>query len=159
MVSAKISASELAALLEDPALDFLRVLWTIEHGVQSASKRMEKSHGITGRQRLVLRFVERFPELTPSELAAILQLDPSTITGILQRLIDKGLLSRERDPRDSRRVMLRLRHAAKLFTAPVTGTVEWAVFETLKSMPIAHIEHAREVLLTLAASLQPHPSR
>jgi hypothetical protein len=36
-------------------LDFLRVLWSVEHQLKSASKRMERRLGITGPQRLVLR--------------------------------------------------------------------------------------------------------
>src|SRR5260370_41656340 len=70
----------------DPALDFLRLLWAIEHGLQRMSKRMEASLGVTGPQRLVLRIVGRFPGLSAGDLAHILPLPPSTITGILQRL-------------------------------------------------------------------------
>ena len=48
----------------DPVLDFLRLLWSIEHGLQRMSKRMEGELGITGPQRLVLRIVGRFPGLS-----------------------------------------------------------------------------------------------
>src|ERR1700733_2332457 len=41
----------------DAVLDFMRLLWSIEHGLQSASKHMEGTLGITGPQRLVLRIV------------------------------------------------------------------------------------------------------
>src|SRR5262245_27840734 len=61
------------------ALDFMSLLWGIEHGLQSASKRMEKSLGITGPQRLVLRIVEQFPGLSAKSLARIVHLHPSTI--------------------------------------------------------------------------------
>jgi hypothetical protein len=37
----------------DPVLDFMRLLWRLEHGLQSASKQMEATLGITGPQRLV----------------------------------------------------------------------------------------------------------
>jgi MarR family transcriptional regulator, organic hydroperoxide resistance regulator len=35
----------------DPVLDFMRLLWSIEHGLQRMSKRMESEIGITGPQR------------------------------------------------------------------------------------------------------------
>src|SRR5262249_10104350 len=39
----------------DPVLDFMRLLWSIEHDLQRMSKRMKGELGITGPQRLVLR--------------------------------------------------------------------------------------------------------
>src|SRR5689334_23622938 len=47
----------------DPVLDFMRLLWSIEHGLQRMSKRMENEIGITGPQRLVLRVVGQYPGL------------------------------------------------------------------------------------------------
>ena len=32
----------------DPVLDFMRLLWNVEHGLQSTSKHMETTLGITG---------------------------------------------------------------------------------------------------------------
>ncbi len=90
----------------DPILDFMRLLWSVEHGLQSTSKRMEATLGITGPQRLVLRIVTERPGLSAGEVARIVHLHPSTITGILQRLVRKGLLQCERDRRDTRRVRL-----------------------------------------------------
>src|SRR5262245_66636751 len=86
----------------DPTLDFMRLLWNIEHRLQSTSKRMDTTLGITGPQRLVLKIVARFPQISAKDVAQLLRLHPSTITGILQRLIDKGLLAREQDPADGR---------------------------------------------------------
>src|ERR1700704_2780485 len=99
----------------DPVLDFLRLLWSIEHGLQKLSKRMEAELGITGPQRLVLRVVGQFPGLSAGELAHIVRLHPSTITGILQRLVAGGLLERQRDPIDTRRTRLRLKRRAVAF--------------------------------------------
>src|SRR5271167_4910930 len=111
----------------EPVLDFLRLLWSIEHGLQRLSKRMQGQLGITGPQRLVLRVVGQFPGLSAGELAEIVRLHPSTITGILQRLVARGLLERERDPGDSRRARLRLRDRALPYTRIASGTVEKAV--------------------------------
>jgi DNA-binding MarR family transcriptional regulator len=137
----------------DPSLDFMRLLWSIEHGLQSVSKRMENRTGITGPQRLVLRIVGQFPDLSPKELAEIVHLDPSTITGVLKRLVDKKLLDRNSHPRDGRRIRLRIRREAKQFTAQATGTVEWAVETALARMPRNHVRRAREVLWAIAEAL------
>jgi DNA-binding MarR family transcriptional regulator len=137
----------------DPVLDFLRLLWSIEHGLQRISKRMEAELGITGPQRLVLRIVGRFPGLSAGELAHIVRLHPSTITGILQRLVARGLLERERDPADSRRARLRLPVHARTYTRVSRGTAERTVTRALGRAGTADVRAARKVLAMIAEGL------
>ena len=139
----------------DPVLDFLRLLWSIEHGLQSTSKRMGKTLGITGPQRLVLKIVSQYPEISAGELAHVVRLHPSTITGILQRLVAKGLLVRDADAADTRRVRLRVRDHARSLTRRSPGTVEAAVQQVLARVPQAHVTHARAVLTAIADALEP----
>lgn len=138
----------------DPTLDFMRLLWRIEHGLQSRSKQMEAAIGITGPQRLVLRIVDRFPALSAGELAHIVRLHPSTITGIVQRLVDKGLLGRTPDRADRRRIQLRVRPGARPFTRRSPTTIELAVTRALAGVPTAHVRHTRSVLTALADALE-----
>jgi len=142
----------------DPVLDFMRLLWNIEHGLQSRSKWMEATLGITGPQRLVLRMLGDRPGLSASELADIVHLHPSTVTGILQRLVSKRLIQRTRDPVDGRRVRLRARTAAKRFMHPSSVTVEYAVKSVLASVPQHRVQMAREVLTVLADRLVDVPA-
>ena len=137
----------------DPILDFMRLLWSIEHGLQRMSKRMEGELGITGPQRLVLRVVGQFPGLSAGELAHIVRLHPSTITGILQRLVARGLLERARDPADTRRARLRLKQRAVAFTRTSKGTVEQAVTQALKHVGSSNVRAARMVLTEVAQRL------
>jgi DNA-binding MarR family transcriptional regulator len=137
----------------DPILDFMRLLWSIEHGLQRMSKRMESDIGVTGPQRLVLRVVGQFPGLSASELAHIVRLHPSTITGILQRLVARGLLERQRDPVDTRRARLRLKPSALVHTRSSRGTVEKAVREALDQVGAANVQAARRVLSEVAERL------
>src|SRR5262245_45581529 len=87
-------------------LEFMRLLWAIDHGLQSTSKRMETSLGVTGPQRLVIRIVGRFPGVAAGQLARILHVHPSTLTGILKRLEQRGIVSRQADPEDALRAVL-----------------------------------------------------
>jgi len=137
----------------DPVLDFMRLLWSIEHGLQRLSKRMENEIGITGPQRLVLRVVGQFPGLSASELAHIVRLHPSTITGILQRLVARGLLERQRDPSDTRRARLRLKARASKYARPSRVTVERAVTEALQRVGPTRVRAARTVLREIAQRL------
>jgi DNA-binding MarR family transcriptional regulator len=156
---AKATAKVSQPLDLDPILDFMRLLWNVEHGLQSRSKRMEATLGITGPQRLVLRIVSARPGLSAGELAHIVHLHPSTITGILERLVRKGLLTRERDRRDNRRVRLRSRVSAERFVSASAGTVEAAVRRVLATVSSGRVLHAREVLSVLAEALMAPDSR
>jgi MarR family transcriptional regulator, organic hydroperoxide resistance regulator len=138
----------------DPTLDFLRLLWGVETCLQSTSKRMASSIGITGPQRFTLRIVSRFPGISPTDVADLLRLHPSTITGVLQRLVDKGLLARQRDASDARRMRLHLRPGAARFTRVNAGTVEAAVGRALRRLPRATVAKARDVLAALIDELE-----
>jgi DNA-binding MarR family transcriptional regulator len=117
------------------------------------SKRMEGELGITGPQRLVLRVVGQFPGLSAGELAHIVRLHPSTITGILQRLVAKGFLERTRDPGDSRRARLRLKPGAVVHTRTSPGTVEKVVTQVLNRIGASNVRAARRVLAEIAQEL------
>jgi DNA-binding MarR family transcriptional regulator len=138
----------------DDTLDFLRILWGIEHGLQRASKRMEAAIGITGPQRLVLRVLKAHPDITAHDLAAVVQLHPSTLTGVLQRLERKGLIARTRDEADNRRVRLRLRPEALPLADRKKGTVESRVRRALARQPARHVAITRNVLAAIAVALE-----
>src|SRR5262245_29554389 len=87
-------------------LEFMRVLWAVDHALQSTSKRMESTLGVTGPQRLVIRIVGRFPGVAAGQLARILHVHPSTLTGILKRLEQRAVISRQSDPEDALRAVL-----------------------------------------------------
>lgn len=135
-------------------LDFLRLLWQVDHALQRRSKRMAQEVGLTGPQRLVLRIVGRFPGLPAGELAALLHLHPSTLTGILVRLERGGWLKRRADPRDRRRALLGLTERGRALDAADPLTIEAALQRVLDGVPAQHVDAARTVLAGLARELE-----
>jgi DNA-binding MarR family transcriptional regulator len=136
-----------------PVLEFMSALWTLDHALQSASKRMEARLRVTGPQRLVIRIVGRFPGMTPGELAEILHLHPSTLTGILKRLTARGLVARRPDPRDARRARIQLTPRGRAVDAVRSGTVESSVRRALAQLPERNVRIARDVARALALEL------
>jgi DNA-binding MarR family transcriptional regulator len=135
-------------------LDFMKLLWRLDHALQTASRRMAASLGVTGPQRLALRVVGKFPGITPGETAAILRLHPSTVTLIVDGLERAGLVGRSEDPADRRRIRLRLTPAGKAVAARAGGTVEEAMRRTLARVALAEREAAGRLLSELAAELE-----
>ncbi|WP_084610965.1 MarR family winged helix-turn-helix transcriptional regulator [Archangium violaceum] len=141
-------------------LEFMRLLWAVDHGLQSTSKRMESTLGLTGPQRLVLRLVGRFPGITAGRLAQIMHVHPSTLTGVLKRMEKRGLIERKSDPLDGRKALFSLTDAGRAMDVPSEGTVESAVERAISRMPRPRLQNAQEVLMALAQELgasEPQP--
>ena len=151
-------------------LEFMRLIWALDHALQKKSKRMASALGVTGPQRLVLRIVGRLPGIDAGQLAAILHLHPSTLTGMLDRLERANLVRRQIDSRDGRRSLFRLMSRGAHLDSTTEGTVEHAVQQTLGRVSSRELQSVRSVLKTLTNALlagqlrskctrRPHPLR
>jgi len=137
----------------DQVLEFLRLMWAVDHELHRVSKRMIGRLGLTAPQRLAVRFVGREPGLAPGRLAELLHLDPGTVTGIVKRLETSGLVTRVRSGGDTRRMQLTLTSKGRTLNRRRKGTVEAAVRRTLDGMPAADLRSASRVLQRLASNL------
>jgi DNA-binding MarR family transcriptional regulator len=72
------------------------------------SKHLAQHHRLTGPQLVCLRHIQRAQMIIPSDLARSVSLSQGTVTGILERLEARGLVSRTRDPNDRRRFRIEL---------------------------------------------------
>ena len=147
------SAATSTAGLPD-VLQFMQLLWAVVHGLERTSKRMSGEIGVTGPQRLVLRVVGLRPGMSAGDVATVLHVHPSTLTGVLQRLVDQRLLIRRNDPRDRRRALLRLTARGHRVNAVDEGTVESAVADALAAVGPRDRAATRRVLARLALQLQ-----
>lgn len=135
-------------------LEFLPLLWAVDHDIQTVSKGMAKRLGVTGPQRMVVRISGRFPGLTAGKLAQILHVHPSTLTGILARLDRAGIIERRPDPRDRRIVQIGLTPIGRALNVRTQGTVEDAVQRALAVMDPRDVQATRTFMTTLRRELQ-----
>lgn len=112
-------------------LRFMQRLWNLSHALDVRSKRMVATLGVTGAQRLVIRMVGQMPGSSASEIAATLNLHPSTLTGIFARLEERELIRRVMDPSDRRRSQFELTSSGRDVDRERRGTVEAAVRRAL----------------------------
>lgn len=134
-------------------LDFMRLLWAVDHGLQAGSKRMHATVGVTGPQRLAVRIIGRFPGISAGRLAKILQIHPSTLTGVLARLESRRLVTRWPDPKDARRALFGLTASGRALNEMRAGTVEAAVARALAHIPEAQLRATEEVLMAVSRAL------
>jgi DNA-binding MarR family transcriptional regulator len=136
-------------------LEFMRLLWGVDHALNSTSKRMETTLGITGPQRLALRIIGRSPGIAAGVLADILHVHPSTLTGVLQRLEARGAIERQTDPSDRRRATFMLTTRGRELNDARSGTVEAAVRRALNDCADDDVAATRRMLSTLTRELTP----
>ena len=99
----------------------MQLLWAVVHGLDKASRRMAGHIGATGPQRLVLRVVGLSPGVSAGDVAAVLRVHPSTLTGVLHRLVAQGLLRRDHDRRDRAAVRRVLERLARFLDSRLTA--------------------------------------
>jgi DNA-binding MarR family transcriptional regulator len=134
-------------------LEFMQVLWSVDHSLQTTSKRMKATMLVTGPQRLVVRIVGRAPGISAGALARVLRVHPSTLTGVLRRLEQCKAIRRKPDPVDGRRALFVLTAKGREIDACQTGTIEAAVRRALMRSDAKEVEACSRVLRTLAEEL------
>jgi DNA-binding MarR family transcriptional regulator len=141
------------------AVDFLRLIWAVDHALQRRSKSMAATLGITGPQRLLIRIIGRFPSIHAKQLAEVLHVHPSSLTALVKRLERRGLVRRWPDRRDRRRWLLGLTRRGEALNRVTPGTIEAAVQRTLKITARRDLAAVRGVLSRLARELDDDSDR
>jgi DNA-binding MarR family transcriptional regulator len=138
-------------------LEFMRLIWALDHVLHKQSKWMARRFGVTGPQRFALRVVGREPDLSAGRLAEILKVHPSTLTGILQRLERRGFLARRVDASDRRRVRLDLTASGRAITASSRGSIEDRISGVLRRTSPARLAATADVLRSMVGVLEMSP--
>ena len=132
---------------------FMQRMWDLAHALDVRSKRMAKKLGVTGPQRLVIRVLGRAPDSSASDIAQMLGMHPSTLSGILRRLEGLRAIERKIDDVDRRRVRFRLTRRGAVIDRERKGTVEAAVRRALARAGEPTIQRALEMFEILTAEL------
>ena len=138
----------------DEVLQFMGMIWAIDHEMERVSKRMEATVGLTIPQRLSLLLVGHRPGMLASDLADVLHLHRGTVTGIVQRLEAAGYVKRTADPEDGRRAGLSLTPSGQRVNARRAGTFEGAVRRVLTAATPRDLTAATRLLSMLSSELR-----
>lgn len=139
--------------MPDEVLEFIRVMWAVDHELQRVSKRMVGRMGLTAPQRLAVRFIGLHDGLTQGKLAELLHLHPGTVTGIVRYLEDERLITRTRGVEDARQMSLTLTRKGQQLNRRRKGTVEAAVRRTAATITAQQLATAAAVMGLLARNL------
>jgi MarR family transcriptional regulator for hemolysin len=93
--------------------EFAFTIMDVARLLKTYADQRARQFGVSRAQWAVLMRIDRNEGLKQSELAEMLDLQPITLTRLLDRLADNGLIERRADPNDRRANRLYLKPAAK----------------------------------------------
>ena len=124
----------------------LRALRRITRAIDLHSRKLATTFGLTGPQLVCLRALGQVEHSTPSALAKELSLSQATVTGIVDRLDARQLLTRERNSRDRRLVTVTITAAGRALIAQAPSPLQETFIEELERLKP---EEQRNILETL----------
>jgi len=122
------------------------VLTKAQRNVHQLFKAELSPLGVTPGQYGVLRCLWDENAQTAKRLADRLVLDGSTITGILDRMEQKGLIEKQTDPKDRRAMQVMLTPKGKKLQKPVSEAIETANRRALLRLNQTEAEFLKNVL-------------
>ena len=102
-------------------MNFLFTLGELQRMMRLYADKQAARYGITRAQWAVLAKVERTEGLKQSELAELMEMQPITLTRLIDRLCDNGWIERRGDETDRRVNRLYLRKAARPLLGKLSG--------------------------------------
>ncbi|MHB0926774.1 MAG: MarR family winged helix-turn-helix transcriptional regulator [Gallionellaceae bacterium] len=128
-------------------LQVLKKFRIIYGTVRQHFREIERTCGVTGSQLWVMQEVANTPGIGISELAERLSIHQSTCSQLVEKLVARKLISKERSKEDQRRVGLRLTPEAVGLIKNAPGPAEGVLPEALSAM-------SAETIRALDASLE-----
>ncbi len=116
------------------------------HALRKAFDRRAVGLGVTRAQWKVLFRLERQPGLRQIELADMLDIEPITLSRIVDRLEEAGLVERAADPADRRAWRLHVTARAQPLIAKLHAVADEMISEAFAGIDPRDIEITRKVL-------------
>ena len=125
----------------------LKSLRRIIRAVDIHSKKLNKDYNVTTPQMICLYVIAQSSGITQLELAREVDLGASTVTGVLDRLEAKGLVTRTRQVPDRRKVLVTITECGLELTKSAPALLQTQLMESL-------LKHSELEQATIALSLE-----
>lgn len=119
------------------SLHVLKKFRIIYGSVRQHFREVEQTCGVSGSQLWIMQEIANEPGIGVTALAGRLSIHQSTCSQLIEKLVAKKLVSKERSKEDQRRVGLQLSAAAVELMKAAPGPAEGVLPEALNSMSAA----------------------
>lgn len=113
-------------------MDYIRHIFK---ALRVSSSQFEKDLGLSAAQIFVMKKLKEEPGLSINCLALRTTTHQSSVSVVVKKLEEQGLVSRTISPEDSRKVVVSLTPAGEGKLAEIPRTVQEHMIETLQNMP------------------------
>ncbi len=124
-------------------LDVIQQFRIIYGSMRHYFREMEESCGLPGAQMWILQEVQNKPELGITELSRRMGIHQSTCSQLVEKLVTRGCLTKNRQNKDHRRVGIHLTEAGREAIAALPGPAEGILPGALSAMPNVALETLR----------------
>jgi DNA-binding MarR family transcriptional regulator len=131
-----------------------RDLRRVVHALELYSKDVNARFGLTAPQLWALWELDRQGAMALGALAKALQLHPSTVVGLVDRLEEKDLAQRESDPTDGRRIRIRLTPKGRGLLRRAPHPAQGRLVHGLQAMSETQVASLRRALATLVRLME-----
>lgn len=115
---------------------------------------LQRDFGITGPQLSTLRVVKRMQPVSTGALAREACIGYATLTGILDRLEERGMVTRNRDPADRRTVILNMTAEGEKLLTTAPSLLQSRLRDELLRMPQKEQSALLNTLLRVASLME-----
>ncbi len=129
--------AENTAAADSHAFYLFRILQSLRQSIRAIdlhSRRLAESYNITSPQLICLLEIEQSQPVTVTALARQVHLSPSTVVGIVDRLVDKGFVTRDRSTSDRRKVEIRMTTQGKALVDKAPSPLQETLAEQFKAL-------------------------
>ncbi|MBS1766677.1 MAG: MarR family transcriptional regulator [Acidobacteria bacterium] len=126
----------------------------IVRALELYSKEVDVKFNLTAPQLWALWELGKEGALSLKELSARIQLHPSTVVGVVDRLESKGLVTRKTDTVDRRRVKLSLTAAGRALRKKAPHPAQGRLLLALQEMGDRSVSDIHKALLTLVKAME-----
>ncbi|MAI91588.1 MarR family transcriptional regulator [Ponticaulis sp.] len=106
--------------MSDRSDEALILIRQIQRQIEISARKFAETEGLTPSQLKVLQLLTEYPEISVGWISEQTQLKNATITSLVDKLVDRGMVSRRRCDSDRRRVWIKMEQPgwAALSSAP-----------------------------------------
>lgn len=109
--------------------------------------------GLSGAQLFVIHELAKAPALSLSDLAERTRTDQSSVSVVVSRLVEEGYVTRERDRRDGRRLVLNLTRNGRAIAEKSPSVAQENILEVLERIPPAERRRFADVFVHIIEDL------
>jgi DNA-binding MarR family transcriptional regulator len=149
----------LATLPDETADVIAEIVFQIKRLIQAEeyhTKALNKEYQVSAPQLNCLMALFKNGPLPPSQIARHILVESSTVTGVIDRLEQKGFVKRIRSSQDRRKIFIELTDSGRMLASFAPPPVQLKLHDGLKQLNHRELEKILEVLSMLTGLMDVH---